>query len=67
MVTVYTKNTCPQCKMVKKQFAAKGVEFEEINVDEQPSYIDDLKAKGFSSLPVVEYNDFSFSGFAPGN
>ena len=36
MVTVYSKNNCMQCKMVKKWLSEHEIAFDEINIDEQP-------------------------------
>ncbi len=38
MITVYTGNGCAYCPMVKKYLTMKGLEFEEINVDESPNH-----------------------------
>lgn len=35
-VTVFTTNTCAYCGMVKKFLHAKGVNYDEINLDEKP-------------------------------
>ena len=36
MVKVYSMTDCPWCEKVKKYLKAKGVAFEEINIEEQP-------------------------------
>lgn len=65
MVTVYSKNNCMQCRMVKKFLNDKGVEFTEINIDEQPDKIDYLKALNYSTVPVTFFGEQCFAGFAP--
>lgn len=35
-ITIYTTNTCAYCVMVKKWLGAKGIGYEEVNLDEQP-------------------------------
>lgn len=35
-VTIYTTNTCAYCQMVKRYLGAKGMSFEEVNLDEHP-------------------------------
>ncbi|TVX15250.1 NrdH-redoxin, partial [Streptococcus pneumoniae] len=42
MVTVYSKNNCVQCKMTKR-FLDNNVSYREINLDEQPEYVDQVK------------------------
>lgn len=61
-VTVYSKDKCQQCKGVKRWLKSNGIAFNEINVSEQPEYIQEVKDLGFTSLPVVKSNDLVFSG-----
>lgn len=35
-VTIFTTNTCGYCQMVKKYLGAKGVVYDEVNLDEHP-------------------------------
>jgi len=35
-ITIFTTNTCAYCMMVKKYLSAKGHEYEEVNIDENP-------------------------------
>ena len=35
-ITIFTTNTCGYCQMVKKYLNAKGVGFDEVNLDQQP-------------------------------
>ncbi|HEL1586191.1 TPA: glutaredoxin-like protein NrdH [Streptococcus suis] len=65
MVTIYSKNDCVQCKMSKKFLDQHNVAYTEINLDEQPEYIEHVKSLGFSSAPVIETETESFSGFQP--
>ncbi|WEV44612.1 glutaredoxin-like protein NrdH [Streptococcaceae bacterium ESL0687] len=66
MVTVFSKNNCMQCNMVKKWLNDKGAQFKEINLDEQPEYITQVKEMGFMAAPVVSNGEIAFSGFRPG-
>ncbi|WP_105131531.1 glutaredoxin-like protein NrdH, partial [Streptococcus suis] len=52
MVTIYSKNDCVQCKMSKKFLDQHNVAYTEINLDEQPEYIEHVKSLGFSAAPV---------------
>ena len=54
MVTVYSKNNCVQCKMTKRFLDSNNVAYREINLDEQPEYIDQVKELGFSAAPVIQ-------------
>ena len=66
MVTIYSKNDCVQCKMTKKFLDQYKVEYNEINLDEQPEFIDHVKGLGFSAAPVIETENDVFSGFQAG-
>ena len=65
MVTVFSKNNCMQCHMVKKWLVDKAVQFQEINIDEQPQYIDQVREMGFMAAPIIVKDSVSFSGFRP--
>ena len=54
MVTIYSKNNCVQCKMTKRFLDTNHVEYREINLDEQPEYIDHVKSLGFNAAPVIQ-------------
>ena len=57
MVTIYTRDSCGPCKTVKYFLDKKGVEYTELNVDENPSLMDEIIAKtGFQMVPTVEIN-----------
>lgn len=53
MITVYTKNNCMPCKMTKRKLQELGVNYNEINVDENLEALEYLMECGFRSLPVV--------------
>lgn len=67
--TVYSKSACMQCKMVKNWLTDRGIEFEEINLDEQPEYRTTLTNLGLKSAPIThvvlnENEDKYILGFA---
>ena len=64
-IKVFSKNNCMQCKMVKRYLDDKQVEYKEINIDDEPQYVNYLLEKGFQTLPVIESEKETFSGFAP--
>lgn len=67
MITVYTKNNCMPCKMTKRKLQELGVNYKEINVDENLEALEFLMECGFRSLPVVFNNDghIVIGGYAP--
>jgi glutaredoxin len=53
-VTIFTTNTCGYCQMVKKYLGAKGVGYDEVNLDQNPSRQDEaLKLSGALTVPVT--------------
>lgn len=65
MVKVYSRNGCSQCRATKRWLTQKGVGFSEINIDEHPEFVEDLRARGLAKLPVVEAGDDVWTGFQP--
>ncbi|WWT35069.1 glutaredoxin [Enterococcus phage vB_Efa_ZAT1] len=67
MLTVYTKNNCASCTFTKRKLQELGVNYQEINVDEDLSALEYLMECGFRSLPVVFKDDepVVIGGYAP--
>lgn len=65
-VKIYTKNDCMPCKMTKRMFDKAGVEYQEINMEHNPSEREKVVKAGFVSAPVVEVDgQYVASGFKP--
>lgn len=69
-IIVFSKNNCVQCKMSKRNLDALGVEYQEINLDEYPEFLDYVKDElGFKVLPVIQVPEHlgigNISGFRP--
>ena len=62
VVTVYTKNNCPQCKITKRKLISMGITYHEHNVDEDPKALEYLIERGLRSLPVVVTEDDTWTG-----
>jgi glutaredoxin 3 len=56
MITVYSKNNCPYCVQAKNLLKVKGVEFEEIKVDEVPEAREFIVGEGHKAVPQI-YKD----------
>lgn len=53
-VTIFTTNTCAYCVMVKKFLGAKGVQYDEVNLDDHPErQAEALKVSGALTVPVT--------------
>lgn len=48
MVTIYTTETCPRCKVLKKKLEQKNIMFNEVNDVEQ------LKLLNIDAVPVLD-------------
>lgn len=72
-VTIYTSNTCGQCKMVKKILTMKNHPYDEVNIDEQPSsHATVMQLSGQTRVPVTVVQDDTtgfqsvITGYNPG-
>lgn len=53
-ITIFTSNTCAYCVMVKKWLGAKGYNYEEVNIDQQPERQKDAyELSGQLAVPVT--------------
>lgn len=57
MLTVYSKNNCPQCDQVKMLLTTNNIEFNEVRVDHDPQAREFLLAKGHRSVPQLYLNE----------
>jgi glutaredoxin 3 len=63
---VYTTKTCAYCPMVKKYLTSKGVEFTEIDVEDNPDIRQELFNKtGAMSVPITEKDGQYVIGWNP--
>lgn len=53
VVTVYSKDNCAYCIMVKLHLKRLGVPFEDRRVDLYPEFKEEVKKLGFRSVPVT--------------
>lgn len=53
MLTVYSKNNCPFCDRAKHLLETKNIEFEVVNIDENPEARDWLIGEGHRSAPQI--------------
>lgn len=66
-VTVFGKEKCMQCKMVKSFMETNGIDYHYIDVEKCEAGMNELKAAGFTSVPVTKNRDGSYIvGFAIG-
>ena len=56
MITVYSKNNCPFCVQAKSLLQLKGVEFEEVKIDESSEAREFVVGEGHRTVPQI-YKD----------
>ncbi|WLS79907.1 glutaredoxin-like protein NrdH [Erwinia pyri] len=64
-IIIYTKNNCVQCNATKNAMDKQGLEYQLINLDQQPGEIETLKSLGYRQVPVVMAAGDHWSGFRP--
>lgn len=64
-VTVYTKPSCVQCDMTKRMLDKNNIEYNTVDITEDPSALEMIKGMGFMSAPVVITGSDAWSGFQP--
>jgi glutaredoxin 3 len=53
-ITIFTRNTCAYCGMVKKYLGLKGHSYEEVNIDQYPErQAEAFKLSGAMTVPVT--------------
>jgi glutaredoxin 3 len=53
-ITIFTTNTCAYCGMVKKWLGAKGMSYEEVNLDDNPERQKEAyELSGQLSVPIT--------------
>ena len=56
MITVYSKNNCPFCDQAKALLKLKGIEYEEVKIDEDTAAREFMLAKGHRTVPQIYQN-----------
>ncbi len=63
-IKVYSTPTCPYCHLVKEYLKEKGVEFEDIDVSQNESALQELVQKtGAMAVPVIDIDGEIVIGF----
>lgn len=59
-ITVFGKEKCMQCRMVKQFLEKGGYDFTYIDVEKNEAGLNELKSAGLSSVPVTKNRDGSY-------
>lgn len=64
-IIIYTKNNCVQCTATKNAMDMQGINYQLVNLDQEPAAIETLKSLGYRQVPVVMAEEDHWSGFRP--
>jgi glutaredoxin len=62
-VIIYSKNLCGYCTMAKNWLNSKGIEYKEINIEEQPEAREFVISEGHRTMPQIYINGASIGGY----
>ncbi|MBN6778839.1 glutaredoxin family protein [Pseudoclavibacter alba] len=63
--TIYTLPNCPACTRTKQFMVKRGFELEVIDLAENPDLLEQFRAEGLQSAPVVETGGQRWAGLRP--
>ena len=64
-LTVYTKPDCPGCRMTRRELDKAGAAYQEVDLTTRPDLVEQFRAEGLRSAPVVELGEQRIAGFNP--
>ena len=64
-VTLYTKPACVQCTATRKALEKSGVEYDVVDITEDPAARDYVMSLGYLQAPVVIAGEQHWVGFRP--
>ncbi len=62
-VTVYTLPACAKCDSTKRMLQRSQIEYEEVDMSQDPVALEMVKTMGYTAAPVVVSGDDHWSGF----
>ena len=65
-VHLFTSSSCAPCKLAKRFFKAKDIEFEEINIETLPSHVAEIFSIPTIICKTEDKEDYTFEGFSVG-
>jgi glutaredoxin 3 len=64
-IQMYSKSWCPYCRMAKRLLAAKGRQWSEIDIEEQPDRAREMvERSGRTTVPQIWIGDRHVGGYA---
>ncbi len=65
MIIVYSKPACVQCVATTRELERKGLSYQYVDLSEDATAMDTVKAMGYMQAPVVVAGEQHWSGFRP--
>jgi glutaredoxin-like protein NrdH len=62
-VTVYTLPACVQCDSTKRMLQRNDIDYQEVDMSQDPVALEMVKTMGYTAAPVVVAGDDHWSGF----
>tara|TARA_B100000989_G_C19161248_1_gene311482 strand:- start:64 stop:297 length:234 start_codon:yes stop_codon:yes gene_type:complete len=62
-VVVYSKNFCGYCTMAKNWLKSKGIEYKEINIEEETDAREFVISEGHRTMPQIYIDGASIGGY----
>ena len=64
-ITLFTKPNCVQCNATKCAMDKQGLNYDIVDLTQDPGALDRVKEMGFMQAPVVFAGEDAWSGFRP--
>lgn len=64
-VTVYSKPACVQCNATYRALEKKGIDYETVDLSQDPEALARIRTLGYMQAPVVITDEDHWSGFRP--
>ncbi|APX92180.1 glutaredoxin-like protein NrdH [Franzmannia qiaohouensis] len=64
-IEIYSKPACVQCTATYRAMDKQGLDYEVIDLSQDPSARETVEGLGYRQLPVVVAGDDHWSGFRP--
>lgn len=64
-IEIYSKPACVQCTATYRAMDKQGLDYEVIDLSQDPSACETVEGLGYRQLPVVVAGDDHWSGFRP--
>ncbi|SDM20066.1 ribonucleoside-diphosphate reductase class Ib glutaredoxin subunit [Franzmannia pantelleriensis] len=64
-IEIYSKPACVQCTATYRALDKQGLDYEVIDLSQDPSARETVEGLGYRQLPVVVAGDDHWSGFRP--